>query len=345
MGAVDVNGGFPPGFVPQSITDARGRSTPIIDGGVFIPPSPSGGSGLERSGTPAPIYGNPIALQRDKKREEEATAATPPRSQSPVGGSDWSAPLAALHPPIFPVTGHQQPFQHPPPGAGGSWGGGGSTTTNDRLRNEHSPVLSARPFIPGQTSTVGSGGSRNQEFSSPVIPTQPLAGGGTWGLPSRPPSGFGGSTPGPRNQDLLPVIPNPTIGGDGWSTPSRPPSGFGGSTPGPRSQDLPPVIPNSTVGGGGWSTSSRPPSRPPSGFGTGGMTPGPRSQDLPPVVPNSTLAGGWSTPNRPPSGFGGGGMTPGPKSQDLPPVIPNSTVGGGWGTSSNTAGSFGGGAG
>jgi hypothetical protein len=192
MGTVDVNGGgFPPGFVPQSITDARGRSTPIIVGGGFIPPpSPSGG-GLERSGTPAPIYGNPIARERDKKREEAGSAATPPqspRSHSPVGGgADWSAPLAALHPPIFPITGSQQPFQHPPPGA---WGGGSPATTNDRMRNEHSPVLSTRPFIPGQTSTVvnhpgGFGGAsavmtpgpRNQDFSSPVIPTQPLASG------------------------------------------------------------------------------------------------------------------------------------------------------------------------
>jgi hypothetical protein len=39
--------------------------------------------------------------------------------------------------------------------------GGSSTKTNDRLHNEHSPVLSTRPFISGQTSTVGSGGSRN----------------------------------------------------------------------------------------------------------------------------------------------------------------------------------------
>jgi hypothetical protein len=207
---MDVNGGgFPPGFVPLSITDARGRSTPIINGGGFIPPSPSGGggggfippspsgggggfippfpsgsrfippppSGLERSSTPAPIYGNPITRERNRKREEAETAATPPRSQSPVGGggggADWSAPLAALHPPIFPVTGHQQPFQHPPPGAGGTWGGGGGSSTTT-----HSPVLGTRPFIPGQTSTAGSGrgptsGPRNQDFSSPVVPTQP----------------------------------------------------------------------------------------------------------------------------------------------------------------------------
>ena len=135
------------------------------------------------------------------------------------------------------------------------------------LRNEHSPVLSTRPFIPGQTSTVGSGGNsnfnhhpgsfggalmtpeaRNQVFTSPVIPTQPLASGdGAWGVPRRLLSGFGGgagSTPGPRSQDLPPVIPNPTLGG-GWSTPSRPPGD--GMTPGPRSQDLPPVIPHGWV--------------------------------------------------------------------------------------------------
>jgi hypothetical protein len=144
----------------------------LING--FIPPlSPigDGGGGLELLGTtPAPIYGNPTTLERDKKREEEAIAATPPtRSHSPV--ADWSAPLAALHPPIFPITGHQQPFQHPPPGSGGMWGGGegggggSSTTTIDYLStSQYTPVLTTRPIIPGQASSV--------------IPTQPLAGGG-----------------------------------------------------------------------------------------------------------------------------------------------------------------------
>ena len=47
----------------------------------------------------------------------------PPRFRSP---GDWSPPLMALHPPIFPTTGHQQAFQHSPPGAGGTWGGGSS---------------------------------------------------------------------------------------------------------------------------------------------------------------------------------------------------------------------------
>jgi len=42
--------------------------------------------------------------------------------------------------------------------------------------------------------------------------------------------------------------------GGGWSTPSRPPVSFGGGgvTPGIRNQDLPPVMPNPTVGE--WST-------------------------------------------------------------------------------------------
>jgi hypothetical protein len=77
--------------------------------------------------------------------------------------------------------------------------------------------LTTQPIIPGQ--------------ASPIIPTQPLAGGGAWGAPNRPPSAFGGgggggTTPGPRNQDLPPGIFNPTAGSGGW--PSRPPSAFGG---------------------------------------------------------------------------------------------------------------------
>jgi hypothetical protein len=155
IGFIDVNGGggFPPGFIPQSITDARGRSTPING---FIPPlSPisGGGGGLGFLGmTPAPIYGNPITLERDKKREEVNAAPPPTRSHSPV--ADWSAPLAALHPPIFPITGHQQPFQHPPPGSEGTWGGGGgsSTTAIDYFSGQHTPVLTTRPIIPGQVS-------------------------------------------------------------------------------------------------------------------------------------------------------------------------------------------------
>jgi hypothetical protein len=130
-------------------------------------------------------------------------------------------------------------------------------------------------------------------------------------------------TPGPRNQDLPPVIPNPTFGGGGWSTPSRPPGifGAGGMTPGPRNQDLPPIVPNSTLGDG-WTS--------PGSFGAGGMTPGPRDQDLPFVTPSPTLDGVWSKPDPPPVGFDAGGMTPEPRSRDLPPVIPNPTLAGEW---------------
>ena len=352
MGTIDMNGGFPPGFVPQSITDARGRSTPINGGGGFIPLAPGTGGGLGRPGTPntqwnnsvispaassgpPPIYGNPITLERDKRREEaDGYPATPPQPQSSAG-ADWSAPLAALHPPIFPITGLQQPFQHPPPGAaGGTWGGGSSTTMNDRSHTpsfEFSPASRTRPVIPGQTSASGGGG-----------------GGIAWSTTPNPnprPGGFGGggTTPGPRNQDLSPVVPTQTLGGS-WNTPNRPPSGFGAGsmTPGPRNQDLSPIIPTQTLGGGGWNT----PNRPPGSFGAGGMTPGPKNQDLSPVIPTQTLGGGRSTPNRPPSSFGAGGMTPRPRNQDLSPVITNQTLGGGdrWNTPSCAAGSFGGGA-
>ena len=113
MGAIDVNGDAPPGFVPQSITDARrgiytyyqwcgGRpGTPNNQwNNPVIPLASSSGLAL--------IYGNPITLERD----EEAAgypATTPSRPQSLVG-TDWSAPLAALNPPIFSIAVHQQPF-------------------------------------------------------------------------------------------------------------------------------------------------------------------------------------------------------------------------------------------
>ena len=50
-------------------------------------------------------------------------------------------------PPIFPIIDCQQPFQHSPPGLPGAWGGGSSNTANDRIGNEHSPVLSTRPLF------------------------------------------------------------------------------------------------------------------------------------------------------------------------------------------------------
>jgi hypothetical protein len=65
------------------------------------------------------------------------------------------------------------------------------------------------------------------------------------GCPSRSRGSFGvgGTTPGPRNQDLPPVISNPTLSGGGW-TPSHAAgiSGTGGATPGPRNQDLPSAV-------------------------------------------------------------------------------------------------------
>ena len=144
-------------------------------------------------------------------------------------------------------------------------------------------------------------------------------------------------TPGPRNQDLPPVIPNPTVRGGGWSTPSRPPGSFAAAdvTPGPRNQDLPPIVPNSTLGGGGWT-----PSPSPGSFGAGGMTSGPRDQDLPPVIPNPTVGGGWSTPGRDAGSFSGGGWTPGPTSQNLPLVTPNPTLDGLWSKPDSPPGSF-----
>ena len=55
---------------------------------------------------------------------------------------------------------------------------------------EISPPSSTGPVIPGQTSSLGGGGR------------------GTWGRP-------GGTTPGPRNQELSPVIPNQALAGGG----------------------------------------------------------------------------------------------------------------------------------
>ena len=133
-------------------------------------------------------------------------------------------------------------------------------------------------------------------------------------------------TPGPRNQDLPPVIPIPTVRDGGWSTPICPPSSFAtaGMTPGPRNQDLPPIVPNSTLGDG-WT-----PSPSPGNFGAGGVTPEPRDQDFPPVIPNPTVGGGWGKPDPPPGSFDAGGMTPERKSHDLPPVILNPTLADEW---------------
>ena len=72
------------------------------------------------------------------------------------------------------------------------------------------------------------------------------------GTPNRRSSGFGGMTPGSRNQDLPPVIPHSTMGGGSGTWSTLPGSGAGGMTPGSRNQDLPPVFPNSTMGWWQW---------------------------------------------------------------------------------------------
>ena len=88
-----VNGGFPPGFVPQSITDARGRSIPVNGGNGFIPPL--GGERVGGGGWSA-----------SSRRFGGDAGSTPgPRSQdlppfiipdSAMGGG-WSTPS---HPPV-----------------------------------------------------------------------------------------------------------------------------------------------------------------------------------------------------------------------------------------------------
>ena len=51
MGTIDVNGeGFPPGFVPQSIADAGGRTTPIIGSDAWGAPNNRPPSGLGDGG-------------------------------------------------------------------------------------------------------------------------------------------------------------------------------------------------------------------------------------------------------------------------------------------------------
>jgi hypothetical protein len=140
----------------------------------------------------APIYGNPIALERDKRQEEANTATPPTRSQSVA---DWSAPLRRCIPDhrastTVPTSTTRISRRRRTPGGGG--GGGGSTTTIGYFSSQRTPVLTTRPIIPGQ--------------ASPVIPTQPLAGGGARGAPNRPPvtfGGGGGKTPGPRNHELF----------------------------------------------------------------------------------------------------------------------------------------------
>ena len=96
--------------------------------------------------------------------------STASRPQSPVG-ADWSAPLTAVHhPPIFPITGHQQPFQHPPPARKPSF--------------EYT-----RPVIPGQTSSLGADNGSSGG-----------GGGSAWGATQRP-GGGGGMTPGPGSRN------------------------------------------------------------------------------------------------------------------------------------------------
>ena len=220
MGTTDMNGGgFPPGFVAQSITDARGRSTPINGGGGF------GGDGSTREPRNQdlpPIIPNPTV----GGGSAWGALNSPPRVVSPPSGFGGSGmtrsrkPRNQGLPPVIP---------NPTVGGGGGWG---------------APNGPPSGFGGGNATP----GPRNHDLP-PIIPN-PIVGGGGWGgPPSHPPSSFGGGDLArrPRDQNLPPVVPNPTVGG-GWGTPGHAAGGFGsnaGSTPGPRrSHDI------SSVGGG-----------------------------------------------------------------------------------------------
>ncbi|KAF9522007.1 hypothetical protein CPB83DRAFT_151399 [Crepidotus variabilis] len=72
---------LPPGFVPQTITDKRGISTPIWSGGVALPAAAGIGipttssSGGGRNKTPGP-YGNPLNKSQDNEDEQERTTGS-----------------------------------------------------------------------------------------------------------------------------------------------------------------------------------------------------------------------------------------------------------------------------
>ena len=167
--------GLPPNFIPQTLTDRNGVSTPIHLPGVL----PGGHPVISRqpSAQGGAIYGNPLAnMDRDND----------------------SPPTLANRSPFIPPTafGSQSPFI--PPGSFGSAGVGAS-----------SPNVGGWG-VPSRAGSLSGGGGG----MTPGSMTRELSGQRTPVSIYGPPAGAGGFSPNVRNSPAVMSMPVPTVRDD-----------------------------------------------------------------------------------------------------------------------------------
>lgn len=167
-----ADGNLPPGFVPQTLTDAQGVSTPIWQNGSLPsgpgPVYPGGGSAPPRASSSGSgggkVYGNP--LHKDRDHDRGASAST-----SSFGIAPPPIIYTPSHSPVIPgAPGGPPSMLH---GPGGSSGYGGP-----RNGPGMTPITSPRdlpqggPPGPGYGSGFGAGygGSNGSTGGTPVIP-------------------------------------------------------------------------------------------------------------------------------------------------------------------------------
>ena len=197
---VVLNGPIPPNFIPQTLTNSRGVSTPISrSAGLPGMGTHSGMSTPVIPGNPPPVfpttappagtlYGNPLAKNRD--REEQSQQQPPPASPA------WNnKPFAS--------GGASPAWANKPFGTPGGGGGGA-------------------PPSPSWGASSPAAWGTNNAFGAPGVSGSASGGGGGGGVSS--PRGWGGA-----NQPFIPPGVSNSAGGMTPSTAARNLPGYAGS--------------------------------------------------------------------------------------------------------------------
>ena len=249
---VVLDGPLPPNFIPQTLTNSRGVSTPFsrstdlpgmgTHGGMSTPVLPGNPPPVFPSTGPpaAPVYGNPLAKNRD--RDEQSQQQPPPAS--PAWGNKPFAPGGAS--PAWPSKSFGTPGGG---GSGGapplpSWGASSSPTWGNNN-------AFGAPGVSGSASGSGGGGassprgwgSTNQPFIPPGVNNS--AGGMTPGTAQRNLPGFTGSGTGSLVGRSGVSLYGPPLSGSGGGSPlpvpAPLPAGFGGAPSSPMMMPMPTV--------------------------------------------------------------------------------------------------------
>ncbi|KIM40597.1 hypothetical protein M413DRAFT_164568 [Hebeloma cylindrosporum] len=244
---VVLDGPLPPNFIPQTLTNSRGVSTPFsrssglpgMSGGMSTPVIPGNPPPVFPSSAPPPaqtqVYGNPLAKNRDREEQphgspyrpqQQLPSASPAWNNKPFGGSGAASPAWGNKPFGTPGAGGVGGGAPPSPAWGASspaaWG------TNNTFG---APGISGSGL--GNVSSPQGWGSANQPFIPPGVNNS--AGGMTpASAPRNLPPGFAGSGTGSlAGRSGVSIYGPPLSGGGGGGgtplpVPAPPlPGGFG----------------------------------------------------------------------------------------------------------------------